>query len=425
MPALKYTIQDFQKYAHENGGRCISKKYQPPLITLECSEGHRWTGQGGQILRNKNWCHTCSNRKKASSRRMTIDDARSFARKKGGKLLSKVYTGSRSKYLWECAKGHRWKTTLHIIKNTICWCPYCTDGSGEECVRICFQSIFRRRFPKGCPAWLVTRSGRSLELDGFNARIGVAFEHQGRMHYMKIKHFHQKKGSFRRRLALDQIKHRLCRQHGVRLVKIPEVGWKFPLERLLSEVIRRCRQRGIRVPAGAEQRRINYAPAMNMNPAKSKRYLKFLSNYARKRKGRFLGKTWQGTRAKYHFKCHRNHVFFSKMTRWCKRCAIIENAQKSRLWWGGRGGMLFRHKLKKSSEKWMVKIHAHAKKKGGVCLTKEWPGWVGTCRVRCGKCGRAWSAKPQNLMNGSWCLACATRKRHARNRAKHRSPAPA
>jgi len=425
----KHTLEDVQAYARRHGGRCLSKTYPPTRVKWECRDRHRWASNFLVVRQRGSWCPLCSKRKAGLLKRFSIHDARLFAQKKGGKFLSKTYTLSRRRYLWECANGHRWKTTLDKIKNSRGWCPYCSDGSGEECVRACFQGVFRRRFPRGYPAWLVDNSGRSLELDGFNARLGVAFEHQGRMHYINVRHFFRGRRSFQRRLALDRLKHRLCRQHGIRLVKIPEVGWKFPLERLLPEVIRRCRQRGIRVPAGAERRRINYAPAMNMNPDKSKKYLKILASHARKKGGKLLEKSWLGHHSKHRFRCRQGHVFRIKIGNlvsnggWCMRCELVARRHRKKLWWNGRGGMLLRAKMKKLGDRWMKQIHAHAKKKGGDCLTKEWPGWKGLCRLRCGKCGRVWTTGPQKLINGQWCRSCASRECHARNRAKRRSVA--
>lgn len=433
--AFKYTLEECQRYAHGFGGRCLSKEYSPTRVEWECKRGHRWASRFSLVLWRKSWCPKCRARDAGLAKRLTIRDAQEAAKKKGGRFLSKVYTFARRRYLWECANGHRWKTSYDKIHNSSDWCPYCAHGSGEECVRICFQKIFKRRFPKKRPSWLNVGTRVGLELDGFNAGMALAFEHQGRMHYKNIPYFHSRKGSFGRRLALDRLKHRICLQNGIRLVKIPEVGWKFPLERLLPEVIRRCRKLGIRVPSGAERLRINYAPALNMNPDKSDKCLKLLAKYARKKRGRLLDKVWHGHGWKHRFRCRQGHIFSSKfgnlvtLGRWCFRCELSKRQQRKRKWWAGRGGTLLRLKMKRLGQRWLDKIHAHAAKNGGDCLTKEWPGWKGLCRLRCGNCGRTWTTRPQKLINGQWCRSCASRKSRqrqlARERAKRRSPSPA
>ncbi len=347
-----------------------------------------------------------------------------MAKAKGGKFLSRFYRSARIRYPWRCANGHRWLAPVDGIRNKGSWCPYCAKGSGEECVRICFEKIFRRKFPKAWPVWLKSDSGRLLELDGFNAGMGVAFEHQGQQHYQQRGMFYRKAGQFRRRIALDRRKHSLCRQHGIRLVKIPEVGWKFPLERLLLEVIRRCRQRGIRVPAGAERRRINYASAWNMNRKRAEKAIKQLKQSARRRGGVCLDSAWVGSNARYRFRCRRGHEWRGTSAgilaggAWCIRCRPIDMIKRKRDWWATKAGDQLRKKLREQSKITLARVHEIARRRGGRCQTAEWEGWQSRCRFRCGKCGREWTNYPQNVLEGQWCKSCSLQKRHAGERRK-------
>lgn len=348
-----------------------------------------------------------------------------MAKAKGGKFLSRFYRSARIRYPWRCANGHRWMAPVDTIRNSGSWCPYCAKGSGEECVRICFEKVFRRRFSKVWADWMRSDSGRSLELDGFNARLGVAFEHQGQQHYGHRGLFYREPGQFQRRLTLDRRKSRLCRQHGIRLVKIPEVGWKFPLEGLLPEVIRRCRQLGIRVPAGADRLRINYAPAWNMNRERARKAILDLKASARKRGGICLDSDWRGSKSKYRFRCSRGHEWSGTPAgvlagiAWCIRCRSINMIRKKRDWWATKAGDELRKKLRKQGRQSLARIQKVAQRKGGECLTREWSGWQSRYRFRCGKCGREWSNYPQNFLDGGqWCKSCGLRKRHAENRKK-------
>jgi hypothetical protein len=356
---------------------------------------------------------------------LTIQEVRALARAKGGKFLPRFYRSAKIRYRWRCANGHRWMATVDTIRNRGSWCPYCAKGSGEECVRICFERIFRRKFPKVWLDWMLSDSGRSLELDGFNAGMGVAFEHQGQHHYHHRGLFYRKAGQFQRRLALDKRKHRLCRQRGIRLVKIPEVGWRFSLEELLPEVIRRCRRLGIRVPAGADRRRINYAPAWNMNRDRAIKAIMDLKASARKRGGICLDSEWRGSRARYRFRCRRGHGWSGfpagvvRGAAWCIRCRSINMINRKREWWATRAGDVLRGKMRGAGEESLVKIHRLARQKGGECLTQEWRGWQSRYRFRCGRCGREWFNYPQNFLDKSqWCRSCSLRKRHAENRKK-------
>ena len=360
----------------------------------------------------------CFAKESGLARSLSIEDAKSEARKKGGKFLSKEYTTANAVYLWECANRHQWRAKFSHIKHMGSWCPRCSSGSGEESVRLCFQKIFRRRFPKQRPEWL-----QGLELDGYNARIQVAFEHQGRMHYQHIRHFHGRRGSFKRRLRLDRLKHRLCRQRGIRLVRVPEVGWKFPLERLLPEVIRRCRRLSVRLPAGADRLRISYVSALNQNPDKTEKYIPALREYARKRGGELLDQKWHGGTWKYRMRCKVGHIFeavywsfMGSNKAWCTECGVKKRARMTKAWWAGRKGKAWRKTLAKSAKYNLETLQAYARKRGGKCLTTNWQGSNTKCRFRCGKCGREWGTLAREMMKKkSWCMRCGLLERSYHN----------
>jgi glutaredoxin len=56
--------------------------------------------------------------------KLTIEEMNKIARKKQGKCLAETYVNNRTKLIWECSKGHRWKATPANIKREK-WCPYC------------------------------------------------------------------------------------------------------------------------------------------------------------------------------------------------------------------------------------------------------------------------------------------------------------
>jgi hypothetical protein len=47
------------------------------------------------------------------------------AANKGGKCLSPIYLGTRTKLDWECSEGHRFRLTLHRVRNQNGWCTVC------------------------------------------------------------------------------------------------------------------------------------------------------------------------------------------------------------------------------------------------------------------------------------------------------------
>jgi len=352
--------------------------------------------------------------------RLTIQEVRATARSRGGKFLSRTYKNSQTRYKWECAVGHRWITTTNKIRSGQ-WCPYCSEGVGEELTRLCFQKVFRKSFPKARPEWLRLNNGQTQELDGYNARLNVAFEHQGRQHYARERKFFQKSPArFRRQVSLDRRKHRLCRQRGIRLVKIPEVGWKFPLERLLPEVTWRCRQLGIAVPAGVERLRINYAPAWNRNWERAKKVMLELKQIAKKRDGICLDSDYIGDRSKYRFRCSAGHQWKAgflniKRGTWCPICSVKVIRQKAVRWWKGPKGKKMRDRHYRSGQRHLISLKEFATKMGGVCLSREWLGDKKPYKFRCGTCGREWETFSGNILtHHHWCSSCSQQKKWAK-----------
>jgi hypothetical protein len=271
---------------------------------------------------------------------------------------------------------------------------------------------------------LKARSGYPLELDGFNKQIGIAFEHQGRQHYFREKRFfHKKHGQFENQIRRDRRKAYLCRQHGISLVKIPEVGWKFSLQELLPEVINRCRRLGIQVPAGAKHLEINYAQAWNMNQISSAHYFRKLKNYIKRKGGSLIDSEWHGASLwKYQVKCRKGHVFKSvfgslvNQGTWCPSCkkAILSIKVKKR--WAGSKGMRWRKASRESGQKWIKKLHVYCNRKDGECLNTEWQGWNHKYSFLCKKCGKRWKAKPYHLLKEqAWCRSCSARKMHVKH----------
>jgi len=120
-PPYLVTIRDLRELAESRGGKCLSKYYVDINTKLlwECSHGHRWKAVQDSVKRGS-WCPTCAR----DRRRNSIEDARSLAVARGGACLSDAYVDNQSKLLWECKKGHRWKTTFNAVDQGT-WCPAC------------------------------------------------------------------------------------------------------------------------------------------------------------------------------------------------------------------------------------------------------------------------------------------------------------
>lgn len=100
--------------------------------------------------------------------------------------------------------------------------PVSTESKGEQECRRVLQMLYRRPFTKQRPKWLNNSvTNNNLELDCFNDELKLAVEYQGRQHYEFIPFFHKTKEHFRNGQYRDDMKRRLCRDNGVRLVEVP------------------------------------------------------------------------------------------------------------------------------------------------------------------------------------------------------------
>lgn len=91
----------------------------------------------------------------------------------------------------------------------------------EECRRI-LESIYRVPFKSCRPNFLKNpQTGRNLELDGYNAELKLAFEHDGEHHYVFPNTFHRTEDDFELQTSRDRYKRKVCQKLGIYLITIP------------------------------------------------------------------------------------------------------------------------------------------------------------------------------------------------------------
>lgn len=96
------------------------------------------------------------------------------------------------------------------------------ESKGEFKTRQIFEKIFGKQFVKQRPEWLkATSRSKSMELDGFNPELNLAFEYQGEQHYKYIPLFHKDLNAFEEQKVRDITKMEICKQKGITLLQIP------------------------------------------------------------------------------------------------------------------------------------------------------------------------------------------------------------
>ena len=108
----KLTIEHAYKIAKERNGECLSVEYKntDSKLLWKCKDGHEWHSSYSQIRSGK-WCPYC-----AGHIKQTIEDMQKLAQKNSGKCISTEYLGSQTILEWECKEKHTWFAVPQSIK---------------------------------------------------------------------------------------------------------------------------------------------------------------------------------------------------------------------------------------------------------------------------------------------------------------------
>lgn len=92
----------------------------------------------------------------------------------------------------------------------------------ETRCREIFENLFKTDFPKVRPSFIVNdKTGKKLELDGYNDKLKLAFEYQGQQHYNFSPYFHKSQEDFTNQVYRDKLKKELCEKNNITLIEIP------------------------------------------------------------------------------------------------------------------------------------------------------------------------------------------------------------
>jgi hypothetical protein len=371
--------------ARARGGRCLSDEYTNGRTPLqwECKEGHDWW-QKPENVRQGHWCNECAiETKRRNNTNLTIEEMRELAARKGGKCISTVYRNVYYALEWECALGHQWPSApANIIAG--CWCPECAQGLSERICRAILESMFRASFPRIRPDWLLGREGLSLELDGYCARLKLAFEYQGAQHFVEVRQFRMDK----RRLAAlqdrDEIKRARCREHGVTLIEIP-----YTLSNDKIESHNRAELKRLGIARGKWTGR----PAVDLNQLAivADDRLTRCQEMARERGGVCLSELYLGQSVPLLWRCRLKHEWpmtpkACQRGGWCPAC--------------GKSSRTAVHRAET-----LGKIRRHVEAMGGKLISRTFVGQDEPLRLLCAA-GHRWSTSWACLRHGVRCSVC-------------------
>lgn len=387
---LRGNIEQMQELAFRRGGKCISKIYVNSRTKLgwECAEGHIWKMNPDSIMQGQ-WCPKCGLVARANKRRGTVEQMQEIAAKRGGRCLSKNYVSSIKLLTWQCTNGHTWKASPGNVKSGT-WCPFCGfQFVMENVCREIFQTIFKKTFVKARPKWLVNKSGSTMEFDGYNKELGLAFEYHGEQHFTISRRFHEGgRKVLTKRQKDDAIKRFLCKQNNIKLIEIP---YTVEAKYLYEYIVNQCNKFGIRLPP---HKKMN---TKNMELNYFSKNLMELKGLAEEHRGQLLSKTYLGAHRKLTWWCSNGHIWEAepntiKQGGWCGRCA---------------GKVLLT----------IQEMQDLAKKHGGKCLSKKYINSHTKLKWQC-KNRHRWEAIPISIKRGSWCPKCGIKQIWETRRSK-------
>jgi hypothetical protein len=120
------------------------------------------------------------------------------------------------------------------------------ESKGEVEARRVLREYFNRPtgFNNFRPDFLnnvVTGGKRNLEIDCWEPELKLGVEYNGRQHYDYTPHFHKNKEAFYNQKYRDELKRRMCRDHGVVLIEIP---YTVPVNKIRSYLISQLKTYG-------------------------------------------------------------------------------------------------------------------------------------------------------------------------------------
>lgn len=221
----EYHLDILRKIAESKGGKLISTEYLGAKVKLEFEDSKqrrffmtpddvkgkegRWSGyESGNVYNNPEY---------------HFNEIKKIAESKSGKVISKNYINAKTKMEFENIFGRRFFCSPNQIKRGV-WSHFEVINLSEERCRQCIEFIFEKKFPNVWGIIKKPKTKRSMQFDGYNKELNMAFEYQGEQHYSweqsRGKTEEKKKQNFEKILKNDMEKLNLCKEKNIYLITI-------------------------------------------------------------------------------------------------------------------------------------------------------------------------------------------------------------
>lgn len=372
-----------------------------------------------------------------------IRELDTFAKKKGGRCLSKRYINARTKLKWRCKKGHVWEARPYHIKNGV-WCPECAKEVRADKLRHTIEMMQEIAKKKG---------GKCLSKKYKKSLIRLLWKCK-RGHIWKARPNAIVKGHWcpfcagKARLTIKQMRDIAKRRGGKCLSKTyhnvkSKLIWKCAAGHVWHTTPDKI-LRGAWCPTcaqGSGERTCRYIFSKIFGQEFPKKRLSFLLNsrgnpmeldgYCEKLKIAFEyhgqqhyepSKIFHKNRSlvqqkkddgRKRFLCKKEGIMLFEIPYHIKKEELIDVILKKVK---ERGYKLSKDNIADISEianeisnEKLDELRKIAKRRGGRCISKTYIDSTSKLIWRC-KRGHSWKATPANVMKGTWCPKCSIKE---------------
>ncbi|MBQ7224183.1 MAG: hypothetical protein IJX06_01340 [Clostridia bacterium] len=184
-------------------------------VWWKCKKGHSYQQPVDRKTVRGYGCPVCNNSKivKGINDLATVrpDIAKEWHPTKNGDLTPfEVSYGSGKKVWWQCSKGHEYLATVHDRTSNKNSCPVCNRINRTSFPEQAIFYYVHKLYPNTINGYKAIFDG-TMELDIFVPEIMLGIEYDG-------KHWHSTNDELKR----EQKKYSICKEKGIRLVRIRE-----------------------------------------------------------------------------------------------------------------------------------------------------------------------------------------------------------
>jgi hypothetical protein len=295
------------------------------FYNILCPIGHKTKVTYNQTVENTVRCGSCIQITEESSEKLN----KMIELKKGNLLTS--YKGDKTKVTIQCENKHIWEVIPNNVKKGS-WCPKCIIPVNEERCRIILNYLLDSKLEKIRPGFLYyEKTGKNLELDGYDEKLQLAFEYNGIQHYEEM-YFDTDNERLSHQQRKDLFKQNKCKELDIVLLNISYEYVKVKKDDVVINYLAGLlKKHDIEVDIKKKNDLLNQDLSQMMPyHTRGSLHKEFATKECLKRGGKILNIdeiTISTNKTKFNVECSFGHVFETytenlkdKRGRWCSKC---------------------------------------------------------------------------------------------------------